>query len=71
MDSEFEKPWRNNCEPTKYWVCLRGPGGYNSAASVTCPLGSGFMDSKEFGLFGCVPWDQYVWTEPFNPPTSA
>lgn len=69
-DIEFTRPWRNNCVPTKYWVCVKGPSGVSAdALSVNCPTGSGFMDSQEFGLFGCVPWDQYVWTEPYDPPT--
>ncbi|KAL5290078.1 hypothetical protein ACFFRR_009828 [Megaselia abdita] len=66
---EMTRPWRNFCEPTKYWTCLCTSSNSCTAEIVSCSPGKGFMDSDKFGLFGCVPWDIYVWTTPKNPPT--
>lgn len=69
---EMSRPWRNHCEPARYWTCVCDFNDSNCAAKiVSCPPGSGFMDSEEFALFGCVPWENYVWTKPYNPPSIA
>ncbi|XP_055851951.1 uncharacterized protein LOC129916166 [Episyrphus balteatus] len=55
--------FRNNYDPTRYWVCEKVG---ESPTSVPCPQETGFLDSKK----SCVGWDQWVWEEPYDPPTA-
>ncbi|XP_055923663.1 uncharacterized protein LOC129954048 isoform X1 [Eupeodes corollae] len=55
--------FRNNFDPTRYWVCEKVG---ESAVTVVCPQETGFLDSKK----ACVGWDQWVWEEPYDPPTA-
>lgn len=58
---EFERVWRNNFDPTKYWRCYR----IGLAVSYECQLQYLYLDSRQ----GCVHFTQWKWEEPYDPIT--
>ncbi|GAB0099608.1 Chitin binding domain [Sergentomyia squamirostris] len=54
--------WRNNWDPTRYWVCeVQG----QAAAEALCPPEQGFLTEVR----GCVPWADWEWVQPVAPPS--
>lgn len=63
-EHELKRPWRNNFDPTRYWVCEE----FNEpAVEVLCPDGQAYFDPE----LQCVNWEDWLWTEPYDPPTLA
>jgi hypothetical protein len=60
---EMGRNWRNNWDPTRYWVCesLNAP-----ATEVVCDTALGFSDAAQT----CVEWTEWKWTFPCNPPSA-
>lgn len=54
--------WRNAWDPTRFWRCttLGVP-----AENVRCPDTYMFLESR----LECVPWNDWVWSEPQDPIT--
>jgi hypothetical protein len=64
IQAEMNRPWRNNWDPVHYWECLT----LNTpAVAVRCPNEHLFLESA----LTCVPWSQWVWTPPCNPPSGG
>jgi len=60
---EFNRLWRNNWDPTRYWKCMQ----LNVAATqVICPMSTLFLDSAQC----CVEVHLWNWTPPFDPPST-
>ncbi|CAD7082269.1 unnamed protein product [Hermetia illucens] len=65
-DVELSRPWKNNFDPTRYFVCVaKGIPGIE----LQCPSSYGFMDSPP--VFGCVTFDNFQPLEPRDPPSLA
>lgn len=56
---EFERVWRNNFDPTKYWRCYK----IGLAVSIECQLQYLYLDSRQ----GCVHFTQWKWEPPYDP----
>lgn len=54
--------YRNNWDPTAYWVCTVQN---QPAAAFRCPTSFGFLESAGT----CVPFDTWEWTPPCVPPS--
>lgn len=61
LQSEFQRRWRNNWDPKRYWVCSR-----DGSISYVCGTELMYQDQRQC----CVHWSTWVWTPPFNPPTA-
>jgi hypothetical protein len=64
IQEEMNRPWRNNWDPVHYWVCINEN---SPAVSMSCPTDHGFLESA----LECVPWSQWYWTQPCNPPSGG
>lgn len=57
---EYQRLWRNNWDPTRYWMCENG-----EAIPYGCAMDHFFYESRQ----DCVPRSEWRWTEPYDPPT--
>lgn len=57
---EFERRWRNNWDPKRYWLCTQ-----SGAISHVCGTELMYSDRQQC----CIHWSQWVWSPPFDPPT--
>lgn len=62
MQAEFERKWRNNNDPLRYWRCHPVS---RLAVSFVCPTEFMYQDKRQC----CVHWSRWIWTRPFDPPT--
>ncbi|XP_059623006.1 gamete and mating-type specific protein A-like [Phlebotomus argentipes] len=64
--AEFGRRWRNNWDPTSFWLCVK----LNEPAKLvkcedTDEGGSAYYNGE------CVDWDDWCWTPPCKPLSSA
>jgi hypothetical protein len=60
--ADMGRLWRNNWDPTRYWVCSTEN---TPAESVSCETGTGFYEPSQ----GCIDWNVWQWTFPCDPPS--
>jgi hypothetical protein len=64
ISEETDRLWRNNWDPTRFWVCLSEGA---AAEEMICETGTGFLDAAQT----CVDWSEWKFTLPCNPPSAA
>ncbi|KAM7361530.1 uncharacterized protein ACRADG_012535 [Cochliomyia hominivorax] len=62
--SEVGKTYPHHWNPVKYWYCEKLN---EDAVELECPHGEAYMHL----LKACIPWPNWVWKKPENPPTLA
>uniref|UniRef100_A0A1B0BUM2 Chitin-binding type-2 domain-containing protein n=1 Tax=Glossina palpalis gambiensis TaxID=67801 RepID=A0A1B0BUM2_9MUSC len=61
---ELGQTYPHQWDPTKYWFCEK-PN--ENALEMDCPKGEAYMHH----LKTCIPWPNWIWKKPEDPPTLA
>ena len=63
-DYEQSRPWRNNFDPTRFWVCDQ-----KNSPAIEAPCRSTFMFLDTVEFLGCVENAKWHWVAPYDPPS--